>query len=149
MKNTNNKIQKNRKNYKHQAGFTLIEIMVVLFIMLSIAGVSVIAIRAYLESGRKKTTKMYISNIETAIQTFNMDVGRNPASLQDLMACPSDVPTGKWNGPYTKNLQQTDPWQNEYRYNSPGQKVKDFDVWSPGPDGQDGTDDDIGNWTTD
>jgi general secretion pathway protein G len=121
--------------------------MIVLFIMLSIASVGVLAYGSYLESSRKKTTQQYVTNLNTAIQAYNMNVGRYPSTLGDLLNRPSDVSDGKWGGPYINNLHQEDPWRNEYRYISPGQHLKEFDVWSAGPDGQDGTEDDIGNWT--
>ncbi|MDR2762410.1 MAG: type II secretion system major pseudopilin GspG [Planctomycetaceae bacterium] len=146
MKKKNSAICQSCENRKRRVGFTLVEIMVVLFIGILMIGGSALAYTSFLETGKKRTTKQYITTLETAIQSYNMDVGRYPASLQDLIICPSDVSSGKWGGPYLKHLQAADPWQNEYRYNSPGQRIRAFDVWSSGPDGQDGTEDDIGNW---
>jgi general secretion pathway protein G len=147
MKSNSNKFRRTRKNRKYTAGFTLIEIMVVLFIILAMAGAAVLAYGSYLESGRKKTTKQYIDNLNTAVETFNVDIGRYPSGLHDLLECPSGVSPSKWNGPYVKNLQQSDPWQNEYRYEAPGRRnPRSFDLWSVGQDGQDGNEDDIGNW---
>ncbi|MDR1925055.1 MAG: type II secretion system major pseudopilin GspG [Planctomycetaceae bacterium] len=132
---------------KSAKGFTLVEVMVVLFIMLAMAGAAVLAYTSFLESGKIKTTKQYISNLEVAIDSFHINVSRYPSSLQDLLECPSGISQTNWGGPYVRTLQQTDPWQNEYRYNAPGQhNTRSFDVWSPGPDCQDGTEDDIGNW---
>ncbi|MDR2168967.1 MAG: type II secretion system major pseudopilin GspG [Planctomycetaceae bacterium] len=131
----------------YKVGFTLIEIMVVLFILLAMFGATVVGYNSFLESGKKQTTKQYIANLDTAIRGYSLNVGKYPSALQDLISCPSDVSPNKWGTePYLRTLQQTDPWQNEYRYITPGQHVKEFDVWSPGPDGQDGTEDDIGNW---
>ncbi|MDR2643003.1 MAG: type II secretion system major pseudopilin GspG [Planctomycetaceae bacterium] len=135
------------KGRKYKTGFTLVEVMIVLFIILSIAGSAVLAYGTYLENSKKKTTQMYISTLATAIKLFNVNVGRHPSGLQDLADCPSGVDPNKWGGPYVEVLKLADPWQNEYRYISPGQHKKDFDVWSVGPDGQDGTEDDIGNWS--
>ncbi|MDR2344729.1 MAG: type II secretion system major pseudopilin GspG [Planctomycetaceae bacterium] len=148
MKN-NKQIRSFSGNYKYRAAFTLIEIMVVLFIITMIAGSAVLATTSYLERGRKKTTRQYISQLDTAIKSFNMAVGKYPSALQDLLTCPSEVSPAKWGDSYVTHLQQADPWGYEYRYNTPGQHVKEFDVWSIGPDGQDGTEDDIGNWSTD
>ena len=63
---------------------------------------------------------------------------------------PSDVPAGKWKGPYLEqeNELPKDPWGNQYKYVCPGiHRVHSFDLYSFGPDGQDGGGDDIDNWT--
>ncbi|MDR0392018.1 MAG: type II secretion system major pseudopilin GspG [Planctomycetaceae bacterium] len=132
---------------KYASGFTLIEIMIVLFIMLSMMSAGVLAYNTYINNSRIQTTQQYITNVTMAIQAFNLKVGRNPSELQDLVVCPSNIEQGKWGEKYLDKLKETDPWGNEFRYSSPGQHRKDFDIWSSGPDGQDGTEDDIGNWT--
>jgi len=54
----------------------------------------------------------------------------------------------KWDGPYLDRDVPKDPWGNPYQYGSPGPYNPDsFDVWSLGPDGVNGTQDDIGNWS--
>ena len=53
----------------------------------------------------------------------------------------------KWQGPYLDKESPLDPWDNPYQYSYPGTRNQDrFDIWSFGPDGADGTADDIGNW---
>lgn len=85
-----------------------------------------------------------------AVSKYQLRPGGLPNSLEDLIRRPANLPPDKvWDGPYisTKGL-LTDPWGNAYRYRSPGQHNPDgYDLWSIGPDGQDATDDDIGNWT--
>ena len=86
-----------------------------------------------------------------AILMFKFDTGSYPGSLGDLFDKPKDKPVGeKWKGPYLKDPEGLkDPWGNEYRYlgGDAARHNKDsFDLWSIGPDGQDGTGDDIGNW---
>jgi general secretion pathway protein G len=70
-----------------------------------------------------------------------------PAALQELIAKPGDAAmASKWGGPYMDKIAK-DPWERDFQYVSPGKhNVDSFDVWSNGPDGQDGTADDIGNW---
>ena len=60
---------------------------------------------------------------------------------------PQGVNPGKWAGPYLEDV-PLDPWQNAYDFVNPGQQnsVGKPDIWSYGPDGQSGTEDDIGNW---
>jgi general secretion pathway protein G len=69
--------------------------------------------------------------------------------MDDLANEPSDSKQAKkWAGPYiATNKDLIDPWDNPYKYDAKGKKNQGgFDVWSTGPDGQDGTADDIGNW---
>ena len=70
-----------------------------------------------------------------------------PSKLEDLWEKPSDSTLAdKWDGPYLEELKE-DPWGNPYQYAPQGKKnVGKFDLWSNGPDGKSGTDDDIGNW---
>jgi general secretion pathway protein G len=65
-----------------------------------------------------------------------------------LRAAPSDLANpAKWDGPYLDKTVPADPWGKPYQYASPGTHNADgYDVWSNGPDGVSGTDDDIGNW---
>ena len=73
-----------------------------------------------------------------------------PADLKDLVDKPSDSKLAeRWHGPYLDRKSPVDPWDNDYKFAAPGKHNTDsFDIWSIGPDGQDGTDDDIGNWET-
>ncbi len=74
---------------------------------------------------------------------------QNPSNLDDLVTEPSDAKMAKkWAGPYIPtNKDLIDPWDNPFKYDAKGKKNQDgYDVWSTGPDGQDGNADDIGNW---
>ena len=78
------------------------------------------------------------------IEKYTEDIGRLPESLVNIVENPGE---GKWRGPYTyKEL--LDPWGNPYEYRIPPifQKKRGYDLWSKGPDGKTGTEDDIGNW---
>ena len=91
--------------------------------------------------------KSNLSLVRGAIDRYRLDMNKLPAKLADLWEKPSDKDQADlWGGPYVDKLKK-DPWQNEYQYAAPGKKNPDgFDFWSNGPDGQSGTDDDIGNW---
>ena len=68
--------------------------------------------------------------------------------LAALIAAPADK-ADRWHGPYVENNKKLplDPWKHDYKYAYPGTHNKDgYDLWSTGPDGVDGTPDDIGNW---
>ncbi len=77
-----------------------------------------------------------------------MDTGFFPKSINDLIQQPSS--TTNWHGPYFDPPQiPIDPWGDKYIYEFPGKHNPDsYDLMSAGPDGKTGTDDDIGNWTT-
>jgi general secretion pathway protein G len=93
----------------------------------------------------------YVKMLANEIERYATDVGRVPSTEQGLVAlvaCPSDISSGTWGGPYIKDTATSkDPWGNKYQYTSPGTRSgKEFDIWSFGPDLVDGTADDIGSW---
>jgi general secretion pathway protein G len=131
---------------RKRAGFTLIELLLVMFILVVLASIA-----APIYFGRKKSSEInaaqaQVSMIETALTNYEADVGDFPSETQGLQALVTR-PEGvdNWNQYLAKGL-PNDPWGNPYQYKFPGSHSK-FDVWSFGPDKQDGTDDDIGNWT--
>ena len=90
--------------------------------------------------------------IMQSIELFKFNTGVFPENLKELIDRPSnDAIAKKWTGPYLKDVSGLkDPWDHDYNYNPKGHKNEGgVDLWSVGPDGQDGTDDDIGNWKTD
>jgi len=90
-----------------------------------------------------------IANLEVALDAFEIDTGRYPTSSEGLGALvqePNNVTN--WRGPYIKRGNPTDPWGNAYIYKQPGQYNQyGYDIYSYGPDGQQGGDDDIDNWS--
>jgi general secretion pathway protein G len=131
-------------------GMTLIEILVVLVligIVLGIVGGNFIG-RG--EKAKADAAKIEIGQIGQALDLFKLEVGRYPSSqegLQALIAAPTGV--SNWNGPYwKKSTLPRDPWNNEYRYVSPGQHGA-YDIVSYGADGKEGgegADKDIASW---
>ncbi|MGL4593232.1 MAG: type II secretion system major pseudopilin GspG [Thermoguttaceae bacterium] len=146
---------KNNQKELIRHGFTLVEVLVVLFILLAISSVAVVSVRGIRDRAKIDQAKMYVKVLSGAVETYEAHVGYPPTQDQGLNAlfeCPADLPNpAKWSGPYLKESAQThDPWGNEYSYASPAARSRGaFEVWSLGPDGQDGTEDDIGTWTID
>lgn len=141
------------KQRKSQAGFTLIELMVVLVILGLLFGLVGPKI---LSTGhaRRQTAKIQIGILEDALQQFSVDNGFYPDTEQGLEALTNEPQTGRaaknWRegGYLEKNKVPLDPWDNPYVYISPGSNG-DFDIISYGPDGEpggDGDDADITNW---
>jgi len=126
-------------------GFTLVELLLVLVILSILASVVVINVYKRPEQARIAAAKADISTIDGCLESFNLDCGKFPTTINDLIEQPSDVKN--WQGPYLKKGLPKDPWGRDYQYANPGQhNTGSFDLWSNGPDGQPGTDDDIPNW---
>jgi beta-lactamase regulating signal transducer with metallopeptidase domain/WD40 repeat protein len=94
------------------------------------------------------TAAGHASLLETAANVYRQTTGEFPAALKDLVTPPADPQLSKrWAGPYVREdlAKFIDPWGNEYRFAIRDRRQPEpFDVWSLGPDGQDGTADDIG-----
>lgn len=130
-------------------GFTLIELLLVLVILAVLAAVVVPKFTKRSEQARVAAAKTDIANLDTAFDAFEVDTGRYPTSdegMKALMEAPSNAKD--WKGPYLKRLVVNDPWGNPYVYRCPGvHNPSSYDLYSFGPDGQEGTEDDITNWS--
>ncbi len=130
---------------RRRRGFTLIEVLLVLVILVILGSLVGIQIRSAQKSAYLKAAKAQIGGFEAPLEKYMLDTGNYPASLDNLVSAPGEAQS-KWEGPYMKTI-NPDPWGRAYNYANPGRHNPDgFDVWSAGPDGADGTDDDIGNW---
>ncbi len=139
--NKHHKMPKNR-----QRGFTLVELLLVLVILALIAGLVLPGIIGKAESAKAKAASSQISRISMSVESFYLDTGNTPSSLEELVNQPSGV-TG-WNGPYIKNSLLKDPWGQPYKYSVPGEHG-DFDIESLGADrqrGGEGKNADITSW---
>ena len=128
-----------KKHYKihrnGQRGFTLVELLLVLVILALIAGLVLPGIIGKAESAKAKAASSQISRISMSVESFYLDTGLTPDSLDDLVNEPSGA--NGWNGPYIKNSLLKDPWGRPYQYRAPGEHG-DFDIQSFGADGQQG-----------
>jgi general secretion pathway protein G len=135
------------------AGFTLIEMMVVLVIIgLLMALVGPRFIRQE-EKAKVKSARAQIELLGTALDTFRLDVGRYPSSQEGLQAL-RQRPFGadRWDGPYLKKDVPKDPWDHPYYYRSPGESGRPYDLYSLGADGSpggDGDNRDVTSWEGD
>ena len=95
---------------------------------------------------KRLRAKLDVRTLETALDTFEVDLGRYPTNVEGLRALLVQPPDPKdWHGPYFKG-KTTDPWGRPYVYRYPGKhNPNGFDLFSLGPDGR-GTGDDLGNW---
>jgi len=132
-----------------RTGFTLIELLLVLAILAALAAMVVPKFTRRSQQAKITAAQVDIANIEVALDAFEVDCGRYPTTQEGLTALleqPTDTPD--WMGPYVKRGIPKDPWGNPYVYRCPGQHNADgYDLHSYGPDGQDGGEDDIDNWS--
>lgn len=129
-------------------GFTLIELLLVLVILSVLAAVVAPKFTARSEQARITAATTDISNLEVALDAFEIDVGRYPTNEEGLRALVQPPGTVRnWRGPYIKRGVPNDPWGNPYVYRYPGRHNTDsYDLYSLGPDGRESADD-ITNWS--
>jgi general secretion pathway protein G len=123
----------------HRAGFSLIEMLVVLAIIGLIMGLVGPRVLNYLGDARAKTARVQIESFANALDLFFMDVGRYPTSQEGLGMLVKQPPgAATWNGPYLKgSVVPSDPWGNPFVYRAPGSHGP-YDLISHGSDGQEG-----------
>ena len=140
-----------RRPRNRQAGFTLVEILVVITIIGLIMALVGPRVLNYLSESKAKAAKIQIESFSSALDLYYLDVGRYPSTSEGLAALtqqPGGVQT--WNGPYLRTgAVPNDPWGHPYIYRSPGEHGS-FDIVSYGSDGQEGgtgTAADVVSWT--
>jgi general secretion pathway protein G len=143
-----NRTTRTSRRRRHSA-FTLIELLLVLVILAVLAAVVVPKFTKRGEQARVTAAKADIASIEVALDAFEIDNGRYPSAQEGLIVL-TEQPAGmdSWKGPYLKRAAPKDPWGNPYVYRCPGQhNTQGYDLFSFGPDVQEGGTDDVTNWT--
>jgi len=121
--------------------------------MVIITILAAIVVPTYMGKTKKAqiaAAKNDISATATALSTFELDNGRFPTNDEGLAALfnPPTGLTSTWDGPYVAKPVVNDPWGRPYIYRCPGShNPRSFDLLSLGEDGQEGSSDDIDNWT--
>ncbi len=140
---------KQQKRKRQQSGFTLLEIMVVIVILGVLASMVAPNVIGNKDKADRQKAISDIVALENALDMYKLDNNVYPTTQQGLEALvkkPSGTPEPRAyrkNG-YIRRLPQ-DPWGNDYMLLSPGEHGP-VDIFSAGPDGQAGTEQDIGNW---
>ncbi len=142
------RIRNSRRRPNRRHGFTLMEVLLVLAILVILGTIVVANFGGVFAKAKVKTARTQIHELEKLVDLYQLDVGQPPTTQQGLnalLAAPADLPDpSKWGPePYTKKAIPKDPWGNEYVYEFSG--GSNYKISSPGPDGQLGTQDDITN----
>jgi len=148
---TSKRQQRQRRRRRAKiSGFTLIELMLVLVILATLAAIVLPKFTGRSQQAKITSAKTQISQFEVALDAFEIDLGRYPTSAEGLRALvekPSSDSDG-WQQAYLKRDIPQDPWGNDYQYRYPGQYNENgYDLYSVGPDHKLGGDDDIKNWS--
>ena len=148
-------IQKNKHSRRRRIGFTLIEVLLVIGILVVLGTVSVVVYSRVREGANKDMAKIMVDDTAQAVEMFYTQMNRYPGEdgLKELMEKPDDEKEAKrWH----LLLEQipVDPWGEELKYEKmevaeDQPTAKPYHIWSTGPDKEDGTDDDIKSWTDD
>ncbi|REK11452.1 MAG: type II secretion system protein GspG [Planctomycetota bacterium] len=151
---------KTRKtNTKRRQGFTLMEVLLVLVILVVLMGFAVPSLLGSKKKADMDAAKTQIGLLRTALEKYALDLNTFPSTeqgLEVLVVKPTDLEeevAANWAGPYittTSKEAPKDPWGHEYLYEFPSTHDSEYpDIWSAGPDGKEGTEDDIVNWSED
>ena len=136
---------------RFNSGFTLVEMLLVLVILSTLAAIVYPNLSKHALRGRITATKAQIEVFRTALASFEMDNDHFPkgrGGLAELVQQPRDAKN--WRGPYLDKGIPKDPWGHDYIYNCPGnRRPETYDLFSMGPDGVASTEDDITNWQPD
>ena len=140
----------NRRRPAAAAGFTLLELLVVLVILGLLASVTAPAVARYLSGAKVDAAKLQIQNISTTLDMYRLDTGSYPSPQDGLKALVQrPAAAQRWNGPYLRKPDMIkDPWGREFQYRTPGEHAE-VEVFSLGADnvaGGTGENQDIGSW---
>jgi len=146
-------VLKDQSNGRVRRAFTLIELLIVIAILLAIGGIVVVSYLPTKDKADIDNTKIQIDAFKQAIDLFRLHMKRYPTEEEGLRALWSkdaiedEEEAENWEGPYLEDPKPRDLWGNEWIYRYPGEIRGEsfYDIISPGPDGEEGTEDDIHN----
>ncbi len=128
-------MQGKQRRQRRKAGFTLVELLVVMVILGLLASIVLPNFFGQAKKARVRTATVQIATLGTALDAFALDTGRYPSSeegLQALVSEPSGLET--WDGPYLKKDVPKDPWGKDYVYRGPSQG-QSYEILCYGADG--------------
>lgn len=144
--------RRRRMDRTGRRAFTLIEILIVIALMLAIGGLVVVNLLPKKAQADIDIQKAQLDNMHNAMKLFRVDMGRYPTDEEGVKALWSkdaiedEDAAENWKGPYLETPVPEDKWGNEWVYHQKAEQMESmYELISPGPDGEEGTDDDISN----
>jgi general secretion pathway protein G len=139
----------------HRRGFTLIEVMIVIAIVLALSGLIGVALFRQRDAAKVDLVKTDMNSLKQGLKLFYMDFDRYPTdeeglkALWDKTAIADETEAAKWKK-YLSEPMASDRWGSPWGYRQIGEHGDEttFDLWSYGPDKQEGTDDDLTSWSS-
>jgi general secretion pathway protein G len=134
------KVSLDTANRKRSAGFTLVEMLIVLAMIGLVAGLVIVNLSGSFESGKINTARNWVNGPgKAAVTTYYLQAGEYPATLDAMLSAPPGVTTPV----VEKASGLLDPWKKKYQYKGPPgvRNPGSFDLWTTAPDGTE-----IGNW---
>ena len=126
-----------RDRNRNEAGYTLLELLVVMGILAALTAMATPQLMGYFGKAKTQSVQLQIENIGTALELYYMENGSYPSAnvgLKALVEAPPEAP--RWNGPYLKKAKNLlDPWGRPYQYVYPASNG-DYEVYSLGPTGK-------------
>lgn len=132
-------------------GFSLMEVMIVIVIILLISGLVAVNLFGQRDRAMEQTAEVQLQSIKDALRFFYLEYNRYPtadegiAVLWDKERLDADAEDTKWRK-FMEEPKPTDPWGSQWGYTDESDEGHEFELWSYGPDKEDGTDDDINVW---
>jgi general secretion pathway protein G len=137
---------KNKKRKCNRHGFTMVELMAMLIIIGLLAALVVTKVTSKIDQARVTTTKANLKMLHAAVNQFKMDTGRFPnedVGLMELVEQPADITNWEPGGYLETTEIPADGWGNPFIYEAYPESGKEFAIRSAGPDGEEGTEDDL------
>lgn len=145
---------KRKRARRASGGFTLLEVLLVLAILVILGSMVTVYFVGIQKSGYEQAARVQIEEFEKALDMYKLQVGTYPTAAQGLEALrvpPADLKNPqKWQGPYIKDIIPTDPWGNPYQYellDTNALSLNPIKITSWGADSVEGTEDDVSNIT--
>jgi general secretion pathway protein G len=153
LRTSTRRLRITRRDRALRAGFTLIEILVVIVVIAILATLVAPDVFKHVGAAKSATAKSQIEMMGAALDAYRLDNGRYPSTEQGLNALwekPAIDPPINWRSPYLRKPVPLDPWGHAYIYLAPGQvNPQGYDLLSYGADGKqggEGEDADVLSW---
>lgn len=138
---------------RRRTGFTLFELLIVISIILALGAIVSVSFLSVGDQADVDIQRAQFDQIDAAMKRFRMDMKRYPtddegiAVLWNKELLEDEADAAIWKGPYMEAAVSADRWNNDLVYRFPSELVEEtkYDLVSMGPDGEEGTDDDVTN----